>query len=159
MCVSITALTNQGQSICNIQENDKAHWADYEKKLTKILSEISKQVEKYLALEDSNLDVANAYVVFRSMEGPARFLKGMDKNKCTRGCLKCFCTGKYKKNIHHKYFQNTWFKARKAGDPTMIIWQNLGYSDCNKCVRTLIITLISGALVLGTLIAIYQSKE
>jgi hypothetical protein len=161
MCVNITALTNKGQSICNIQENDKASWAGYEKKLDAVKADIAKQVEKYLALEDSNLDVANAYVVFRSMEGPARLLKGLDKSKCTRGCLRCFscCSSKYKDNIHHKYFQNTWFKARKAVDPTMIIWQNLGYSECNRCVRTLIITLISGALVLGTLIAIYQSKE
>jgi hypothetical protein len=41
----------------------------------------------------------------------------------------------------------------------MIIWENLGYSECNRCIRTLIITLISAILVLGTLIAIYQSKE
>jgi hypothetical protein len=36
MCVNITALTNRGQSICNMQANDKAHWNDYEEKLEKI---------------------------------------------------------------------------------------------------------------------------
>jgi hypothetical protein len=55
-------------------------------------------------LDDSNLDVSNAYIVFRSMEGPARFLKGLDKNKCSRCCLRCFCPTKYKNQIKHKYF-------------------------------------------------------
>ena len=36
----------------------------------------------------------------------------------------------------------------EAPDPTLIIWKNLGVTDCNRCARSTVVYLLSAVVVL-----------
>lgn len=83
--------------------------------------------EKYkveVAKETAANDVKCAFVTFRSMEGQARMLQAYKMGKCKTCCIMC-C---FQEKVKGKLFREKWLKVDEAPNPSLIMWENLGYS-------------------------------
>ena len=85
-----------------------------------------------------------AYVVFRSMEGAARCRQVYSAGLWSRFKLCCTCNRNYRKLLlNGKYLQVT-----RATDPTLILWENLGYSLKERRLLAFFISLVTLAMVM-----------
>jgi hypothetical protein len=138
------------------ESNRSSYDANIEKNTNKIID----LIDDFMKLDNSQYqDFKNAYVVFRSMEGAARVRSAFSTYTCTRVFSKCCCRKRWEKNTGRKYFLGKWLDIKEACDPSIILWENLGYSDCNRLIRTLFVILISAGLVFSTLIGIFYTRE
>jgi hypothetical protein len=90
------------------------------------------------------------------MNGKEKFVKAMQVNACRRCCImKC---GK-KENLEYKYLESHWPKIVDAPDPTLINWQNLGYTRFNRFIRSLIVNLICFVIVMASFYSIIYALK
>lgn len=75
---------------------------------------------------------------------------------CFRCCECCFSD---KKNYDKKMFHNRWLRVDKAIEPSLIMWENLGYNKRERCVRTLCTTLAAGLLLFITMMFILAIRS
>jgi hypothetical protein len=145
----------------NKQQADKEeNRHSYDKKIEKNTAKIVSLIDNYMNLDQTKYqDFKNAYVVFRSMEGAARVKSAYSTYGCTRSVSKCCCKAWWKKNTERKYFLGKWLKISEACDPSIIVWENLGYSNCSRYLRTALVVFISVILVFGTIIGIFYTRE
>lgn len=92
------------------------------------------------------------YVTFRSEEGAARLLRAYQMGTFKQNLLMC-C---FRNNIQNKLFYEHFLRVDKAIDPTLIMWQNLGYSKASRRFRTAFMWLVSVLLILGTMYVVMQ---
>lgn len=89
-------------------------------------------VENHDESQEKSL-VQNAYVVFRSMEGAARFTKAYDISYWSRCLLKSVCrccSCKDKKEYQRKLFRGKYLSVKPAVEPSLIHWENIGITKC-----------------------------
>jgi len=60
----------------------------------------------------------------------------------------CCCVDK--KSYKEKLFHGRWLKVDQAIEPSLILWENLGVSRKNRCLRILGRIIISIILVIAT---------
>ena len=93
------------------------------------------------------------------MEGAARLKSAYNHSRlsvcCTRCCCSC-CVDK--KTYRRKLFSGQWLKVEQSVEPSLIIWENLGLSLKNRCIRTTGAALISLILLLATTLLILYVK-
>lgn len=75
---------------------------------------------------------------------------------CFRCCECCF---KDKKNYEKKKFHNNWLQVDKAIEPSLIMWENLGYNRKNRCQRIFCTTLTAVILLLVTMLIILAIRS
>ena len=78
-----------------------------------MLDEIKDKVAQYLKLDCDSARMA--YIVFKSMEGRARMLKYFGKKSLLQ------------QKVKPLHFERQKLVVREGPDPTMILWENLGY--------------------------------
>lgn len=87
------------------------------------------------------------------MIGKQKFLKAMDINACRRCCLRC---SKKDDEIAHKYLAGRWPDVKTAPDPSLIIWENLGKGNLDRCGRSTASNCLAFfLLILGFAVIIY----
>ena len=119
------------------------------KDLAKKRKSILEKAEKYKN-STFNEEVVQAYIIFRSMEGAARFLEFYKVRGCCKNCLPWCCDSLRSQRRLAGYK----IRVEKAVDPTLIIWENMGYSQVKRgcsVILTLIILPILSFLALSTL--------
>jgi len=93
------------------------------------------------------------------MEGAARFVNAYQMTSLSRfifGLSCCCCINK--ESYERKLFFGKWLKVREAIDPTLILWENLGISQKERCLRITLKGIISAILVLATTLFILYAK-
>lgn len=129
-------------------EDNQALHDKLEKQIEEKRQEISKLRKKYneVVLKDQALgnEVKCAYVVFRSMEGAARCRQVYSASLWSRFKLCCTCNRNYRKLLLH----GNYLKVQRAVDPTLILWENLGYSLTQRRLLAAFISLITLLMVL-----------
>ena len=98
---------------------------------------------------------AYVYIQFESMNGYEKFKSALDINKVKRFFMRQ--SGRQHK-IAHKYLGGTgkgrccgdgmWPKIKRAPDPSLIQWQNLGIGKIERTCRTLTVYAASGLMLL-----------
>lgn len=86
----------------------------------------------------------NAFIVFRSNEGVARAEQAYMLSSWTRGWLWLTCRSK---QYREKYFLGNYLRVKKAIDPSLILWENLGYTRKERFIRTSITSVVAIILV------------
>jgi len=103
------------------------------------------------------MTVKNAYVTFRSMEGYFRAKNVFTQSLPARCWLKCTCRGS---RYREKLFENKYLKVSSAMDPSLILWENLGYSQQARTVRVAVTSFIAFLLlVICSLINLYGADS
>ena len=106
------------------------------------------------------LNIKNAFVIFRTMEGAARMRTAYSASKLTRGCNKlchisgCDCVPKHEQKRFHKH----WLKVERALEPDLINWEHAGLSKKQYCCRFIILLSASFCLLVVTFYVILQFK-
>ena len=94
-------------------------------KIDNLLDQIQVLKEKYIKQNKQAESIKSAYVVFRSMEGFER-MKEIYRDSAARRCwLYCSCRCRY---YSEKLFMKKYLKVSQAPDPSLILWENLGFS-------------------------------
>jgi hypothetical protein len=94
-------------------------------KIDNLLDQIQVLKEKYIKQNKQAESIKSAYVVFRSMEGFER-MKEIYRDSAARRCwLYCSCRCRY---YSDKLFMKKYLKVSQAPDPSLILWENLGFS-------------------------------
>ena len=107
------------------------------------------------------LNIKNAFVIFRTMEGAARMKKAYSASKWTRRCNKlchisgCYCVPKHEQKLFHKH----WLKVEPALEPDLINWENVGLSRKQHCGRFISLSLASLCLLMLTFVVIWLLKK
>lgn len=112
--------------------------------------------EKLIKVTDNTSNIKYAYVVFRSMEAMEKVMKAFEIS-CWRRCfLRCCssCKSKEYKMMQETYFNGQWLTVDFSGLPEEIQWQHIKYSNCSRCLRKLITTLVAVALIVLGIIGI-----
>ena len=109
----------------NLTNETKKVSIEQEIKITK--EAILDEVKWYRDLNDTN-DVKNAFVVFRSMEGKERLIQAYTQSRVSLCCTACCCCCVDKKTYKRKLFHGKWLKVEQAVEPSLIIWENLGFT-------------------------------
>jgi hypothetical protein len=123
-----------------------------EKKIAKVKKAKEKNEKAYKKYrEKSKQQVVKAFVTFQSMEGKMRLLHLYNVSKWRR------CCGK--KAIQDRYFQGKFLDIRQPTDPSLILWENLGVGRTQRCMRILLVTLISLLLMILSFVIIIYSKN
>ena len=62
------------------------------------------------------------------MEGASRFIKAYNLSNMQKCCFKscCYCCTKDREEMEAKLFQGQMLSVKRASDPSLINWQNLG---------------------------------
>ena len=115
--------------------------------------EIKKKVEEYVE-QKMDARFSRAYVMFRSMEGPARLL---DRASQTRfQCCGEKCHGDNYKGMN---FEGTNLEIIRGPDPSMIIWENLGVSQTETWARRVFTCFVCLCLTGVTIYGILYFKK
>ena len=80
------------------------------------------------------------------MEGAARLLQAYEMKK---HCVMC-CRHK----VGEKMFEECWLQCDEAINPSLIMWQNLGYSKKERFFRIIFTSLISLVLIIITMFVV-----
>lgn len=110
-----------------------------------------KLTDNYRSLNDKNekAKIKYAFVVFRSMEGMARILNAYSLTRVERLWLYITCRWK---NFSDKLFYGSYLDVKKAIDPSLILWENLGSSMWWRALRIVFIAIVAALLLSVTLI-------
>ena len=88
------------------------------------------------------------------MLGKEKFLKAMKVGCCKRFCMK-YCKGQGEM-IDYKYLGNRWPEVHQAPDPSLILWQNLGFGVIDRCLYSCYVILATlFLLLLGFSLIVY----
>ena len=139
----------------NLTNETKKVSIEQEIKITK--EAILDEVKWYRDLNDTN-DVKNAFVVFRSMEGKERLIQAYTQSRVSLCCTACCCCCVDKKTYKRKLFHGKWLKVEQAVEPSLIIWENLGFTAQARCCRITFATIISLLLLFATTLLILYVK-
>ena len=93
------------------------------------------------------------------MEGAARLIKAYNVGRCTRwwtSCCSDCCVDK--DSYRKKLFHDKWLKVEPAVEPSLIIWENLGFTRKARCCRTTVASIISLLLLFATTLLILFVK-
>ena len=120
---------------------------------------IVKEARRYQQLLRKESTVRGAYVVFRTMEGAARLITAYGTSRSSR-CLAAWCCAGCvdKDEYRHKLFHKRWLRVEQAVEPSLINWENLGLTMCQRRVRWVIGVLFALALLLLATICITYVK-
>lgn len=149
----IEQAANQGQSlrIKQSRTKDPKKKAKYEQLIDELKVSVMMLVRDYKNVDPSLTqgEIKSAYIVFKSMEGAERCLQAYRykyfKWLCFRLCICCFSD---KINYDKKMFHNQWLQVDKAIEPSLIMWENLGYNKQERSFR-IICTTLTAMLLLG----------
>ena len=124
---------------------------------------IIRKTREYLAdknrISGKNI-VRSAYVVFRSMEGAARFLEAYNITKCQRFCFKlCCCNQNLNAEFSDKFFRGSMLQVKRAVDPSLILWKNLIVTKQRRRCLFVVDFVITIVLLLVTIIALVYSES
>jgi hypothetical protein len=61
--------------------------------------------------------------------------------------------------IKERYLLGQWLKVEKAHEPSLILWENLGFSRKNRCIRQMMTSGIAFCMIIFTLIFIVYAKN
>lgn len=147
----ITIKTN----ILNDTEMDEDEKEKQLRKLEKMLVKVQKKNEKneraYEKFKQKNKQqVVKAFVTFKSTEAKLRILQLYNVSRFTKICRK--------KRLKDRYFENKWLDVRHPSDPSLILWENLGVSMTQRCIRIFIVAAISVLLMIFTFAIIVYSR-
>ena len=78
------------------------------------------------------------------MNGKTKFMKAMRRSWCRRKCPRWYS---YNQKEAHKYIGGRWPRVKSAPDPTLILWNNLGYSKTERCLRGSYVTVAALLLI------------
>ena len=100
-------------------------------------------------------EIKCAYVVFKSMEGAQRCLQAY-RNHYFKWFFQrfCICFFKEKFGYDNKMFHNKWLYVDRAIEPSLIMWENLGYNKKDRCLRIICTTITAMILLTMTIIII-----
>ena len=84
------------------------------------------------------------------MEGKKKIMEELEISAAKRCCIVyCGCCGN-KDALSHKYIGERWPVFEEAPDPSLIIWSNLGVTQCGRLVRSILVFLLSVLVVVGS---------
>ena len=117
-----------------------------EAQIVKIKDKILKIAEKYKKLSENKTqdEVKNAFIVFRSNEGVARAEQAYMLSAWSRCWLWVTCRSK---RYRDKQLLGKYLSVKRAIDPSLILWENLGYSQKERILRTTITSVVALILV------------
>ena len=127
-----------------------------ETQILKIKDKIVKLADKYkkLGVNKTQDEVKNAFVVFRSNEGVARAEQAYMLSSWSRAWLWMTCRSK---RYRDKQFLGKYLSVKRTIDPSLILWENLGYSQKERILRTAITSVVALVLVCFVIaIQVYQ---
>ena len=105
-------------------------------------------------------EIKSAYVVFKSMEGAQRCMQAYSYHYCRYFWFRCcVCCFKDKKNYDKKMFHNRWLQVDRAIEPSLIMWENLGYNKKARCYRIGCTSLTAGILLIITMLCILAIRS
>ena len=141
-----------------VQKPSKKEKLELQAKIDVIKNKIRMEANKYKDNADAEGEVKNAFVTFRSMEGAARLKSAYNYSRMSVCCTRCCCCCVDKETYNRKLFHGQWLKVEQSVEPSLIIWENLGLSMKNRCLRTTGTALISLLLLLATTLLILYVK-
>ena len=71
-------------------------------------------------------------------------MKALNIGCCKRAIMRC---KNQHSDIEHKYLGGRWPTVNHATDPSLILWENLGYGRIDRCISSFFITLVGIVLV------------
>ena len=157
MAISEAAKKGQRLRIMQSRMSDPKKRAALEKKIEELKVTVMILVRDYKNVDPSVTEgeIKSAYVVFKSMEGAERCLQAYRyhyfKWLCFRCCVCCFND---KINYDKKMFHNKWLRVDKAIEPSLIMWENLGYNKKDRCMRIFCTTITSLILLIITVLTV-----
>lgn len=161
--LKIQKMAMDGQKLRTRKKNCKSEGKreGYEQEISEKKDAILKLARYYKELmsKEENDAVKNAFVVFRSMEGAARAIEAYNWSMYKRCCTSC-CSGCCvdKKTYKRKLFHNKWLQIERAQEPSLIIWENLGFTRGQRCFKICVGVFISILLLAATTAAILWAK-
>ena len=133
--------------------NDEASSKKIDEQCKKLLAkglELARKYREQIEQLDTANEVKCAFVTFRSEEGRARILQAYQMNRGKR-CLVMCC---FKEKVRSKLFFERWLQVEPAINPSLIMWQNLGYSQTSRCFRIILTTVVSLVLIIATMFVV-----
>jgi hypothetical protein len=92
------------------------------------------------------------------MEGFARVSQAYHVSKTEKFFSK-YCNNSEKIELQKKSFKGKVLKVERAIDPSLILWQNYGYSTRNRCFRKILSVLIAFGMICLAVIALAYLKK
>ena len=99
--------------------------------------------------------IKNVYVTMKSMEGAARLIQAYQLSRWKRFWLWFCCS---KRDYEARLFHGLWLQAERAIEPSLIMWENLGFSKKMRCLRILGSLFITLIMLSVTVIAIMYAR-
>lgn len=129
--------------------------AEMEHKIEQVKVSVMMLVRDYKNVDPSVTegDIKSAYIVFKSMEGAERCLQAYRYHYMKWLCFRC-CACCFKVSYDNKMFHDNWLHVDKAIEPSLIMWENLGYNRQDRCKRIFCTTLIAILLLAVTVLFI-----
>ena len=93
--------------------------------MEKIKEKLKEHAQDYKKEQDDANEIKCAFVTFKSMEGQLRCIKAYEPGRCGRCCLWARCRSK---EYVDNYFLGKWLQVEKACEPSVILWENMGYN-------------------------------
>jgi len=123
-----------------------------QKKLAKVVKAKDKNEMNYTKFKETcSQQVVKAFVTCQSMEGKLRLLQLYNISRTAKCCNKS--------KLEDRKFEGKLLDVRHPTDPSLILWENLGVSRKQRCIRISIVALISFLLMIATFIIIVFSKS
>ena len=136
---------------------DKEERDKLEKEIDVIKNKVMLLTRDYKNIDPHLIEghIKNAYITMKSMEGAARLIQAYQLSRWKRLWLSVCCSGsRYKK----KMFQGRILQAERAIEPSLIMWENLGFSKKVRCLRILGSVFITMIMLSVTVIAIMYAR-
>jgi len=111
-----------------------------------LIKEDYKKLLKEKSIISDKVAIKSAYVVFRSMEAAARAKEIYSKTIFTRFWLYITCR---ENEYRSTYLLDRYLKVRKAEEPTLILWENLGYNMVHRAWRIIFTSCVASGLVIA----------
>mmetsp|Transcript_10771 Transcript_10771/g.13489 ORF Transcript_10771/g.13489 Transcript_10771/m.13489 type:complete len:104 (+) Transcript_10771:2021-2332(+) len=92
------------------------------------------------------------------MEGAARFTQAYNITNCQRCCFRFCCCTKDREEFEAKLFRGHFLKVKRAAEPSLILWKNLGISKWQRRCRIFFSTIIAIILLFATTLALVYAK-
>ena len=160
--MQINEEAKKGQRLRILQSltKDKKKRAKMERQIEQIKVSVMMLVRDYKSVDPSVTEgeIKSAYVVFKSMEGAERCLQAYRYQYCKLLSFKC-CKCCFRINHGEKLFHNNWLRVDKAIEPSLIMWENLGYNRKKRGFRIFCTTLTAILLLFITASSILFLKS
>jgi len=125
---------------------------DLEKRLEKVeKAKIKNEIRYQKFLEKSKQTVVKAFVTFKSMEGKLRFMKLYDHSWLSRKLNK--------KKQQELYFEDKYLDVRHPTHASLILWENLGVTKKERCLRVFLVAIVSFIIMILTFIIIVYARD